>query len=83
MPGRIIIIRSPRLNDEFFAFCRSNPWLPDFIPLHFIRMTISRRVLHVEPPAPLRLPLHPYRQILEEIMGTLPNPDYSGTCLRR
>ncbi|PZM63367.1 hypothetical protein [Paenibacillus dendritiformis] len=32
-------------------------------------------MLHAEPPAPLRLPLHPYRQILEEFMGTLPNPD--------
>ncbi|WGU94391.1 hypothetical protein QJQ58_28550 [Paenibacillus dendritiformis] len=32
-------------------------------------------MLHAEPRAPLRLPLHPYRQILEEFMGTLPNPD--------
>ncbi|WGU97228.1 hypothetical protein QJQ58_13680 [Paenibacillus dendritiformis] len=70
----IITIRSPRLNDEFFAFCRSNPCLPDFIPLHFYPHDHVEEGASPEPSAPMRLPLHPYRQILEEFMGTLNRP---------
>ncbi|MBG9792305.1 hypothetical protein ABD76_07220, partial [Paenibacillus dendritiformis] len=75
-PGRIITIRSPRLNDEFFAFCRSNPCLPDLIPLHFYPHDHIEEVLHAELAAPLGLPLHRYRRILEEFMGISPNPVY-------
>ncbi|MBG9791737.1 hypothetical protein ABD76_04170 [Paenibacillus dendritiformis] len=50
--------------------------MPDFIPLHFYPHDHIEEVLHAEPAAPLRLPLHPYRQILEESMGLSPNPVY-------
>ncbi|MBG9795230.1 hypothetical protein ABD76_23320 [Paenibacillus dendritiformis] len=52
--------------------------MPDFIPLHFYPHDHIEEVLHAELAAPLGLPLHRYRQIVEEFMGTLPNPD----CLR-
>ncbi|MFL1677261.1 hypothetical protein ABTW76_29825 [Paenibacillus dendritiformis] len=60
---------------NYFSFCRSNPCLPDFIPPHFYPHN------HIEEGASRRTalsaaaPVHPYRQILEEFMGTLPNPD--------
>jgi len=75
-PGRIITVRSPRLNDEFFAFCRRNQCLPDFIPLHFYPHEHIEEMVHADPAALLRLPLHSYRRILEEFMGISPNPDY-------
>ena len=60
---------------NYFSFCRSNPCLPDFIPPHFyphnhIEEGDSRRTA-----LSAAAPVHPYRQILEEFMGTLPNPD--------
>jgi len=60
---------------EFFAFCRSNPGLPDFIPFHFYPHDPIEEVLHAELAAPMGLPLHRGCQILEEFVGTLPNPD--------
>lgn len=73
-PGRIITIRLQRLNDEFFAFCRRNQCLPDFIPLHFYPHENMEGMLYSESGDPL--PLQPYRRILEEFIGISPNPDF-------
>ncbi|WP_374017025.1 helix-turn-helix domain-containing protein [Paenibacillus thiaminolyticus] len=73
-PGRIITIRSHQLNDKFFAFCRRNQCLPDFIPLHFYPHENIEGMLYSEPADPL--PLQPYRRILEEFIGISPNPDF-------
>ncbi|MBG9796117.1 hypothetical protein ABD76_28295 [Paenibacillus dendritiformis] len=50
--------------------------MPDFIPLHFYPHDHIEEVLHAELAAPLGLPLHRDRRILEEFMGISPNPVY-------
>ncbi|PZM66334.1 hypothetical protein DOE73_07180 [Paenibacillus dendritiformis] len=45
--------------------------MPDFIPLHFYPHDHIEEVLHAELAAPLGLPLHRYRRILEGSWGSL------------
>ncbi|BFH70708.1 hypothetical protein J27TS7_42060 [Paenibacillus dendritiformis] len=68
---------------EFFAFCRSNPCLPDFIPLHFYPYDYIEEVLYAELAAPLGLPLHRDRIAEEFIWGSLRIRCTCETCLRR
>ncbi|MFL1673048.1 hypothetical protein QJQ58_06525 [Paenibacillus dendritiformis] len=62
---------SPRLNEEFFASCRSNPCLPDFIPIHFYPHDLNEEVLHAELAAPLGLLLHRYAEYRRSSWGSL------------
>ncbi|MFD3273792.1 hypothetical protein ACE3MS_27190 [Paenibacillus dendritiformis] len=50
--------------------------MPGLIPLHFYPHDHIEEDLHAELAAPLGLPLHRYRRILEEFMGISPNPVY-------
>ncbi|MEV5027095.1 GH39 family glycosyl hydrolase [Paenibacillus sp. LPE1-1-1.1] len=73
-PGRIITFGSFAFSEAFFAFCKQNDCLPDFIPLHFYPHE------HIDDMMDdwqnKLMQLAPYRQLQDHFRRISPNPNY-------
>lgn len=79
-PGRIITFRPEAFNEMFFAFCKENDCVPDFIPVHFYPHEDLEQTMNWKD----RLyKLGPYRILLEHFGSISPNPDYLKEMLDR
>lgn len=80
-PGRIISLLSTDFNREFFAFCRNEKCVPDFIPVHFYPHEQLDEMVSAEQLSRL-YQQEPYRIMLDQFGGISPDPDYLKHMLK-